>query len=234
MRPDQARVTLPQKRKAENRRPRKAYVRTRRDYGHVRVLEPHRHDDGRLNVRPIIVRSARMTPVVLSQLDELHRTEVSVVIRHLREGHRDTAMRSWRSFVQSLSECERPIDLDDVMLYVGRESCLHGSGSLLFHGARLEHLRESADRLEDYLGEIHHQREDCSTGRRTCAADTIRDLDIALVRARADLRILGIEMDVADDEMERIIGTSQEYERRFATTYEDMYREAELVIGWRR
>ena len=232
--PNKARATEPSERGGDRGRPQKAYVRTQRDYGHVRVAEPRRNDDGRLNVRPIIVRSTRVTPNVLTQFDERHRAQVSVVIRNLREGQRDTAMGSWRSFVQSLSECDRPIDLDEVMLYVGREGCLHQSGALLFHGARLDQFRESADLLRDYLDELQKQREDCASGRSACTVDTVKSLDIALVRARADLRILGIEMDVADDEMEAIIAAEHEYEQRFARTYEDMYREAELVIGWRR
>ena len=54
-------------------RPRRSYVPTRRDYGHVQVTRRHRRDDGRLDIRPVIVRSARVAPIVLDRFEDRRR-----------------------------------------------------------------------------------------------------------------------------------------------------------------
>jgi len=211
-------------------RPRKSYVPTRRDYGHVRVTRRPRRDDGRIYIRPVLVHSARVGPVVLDRFEERRRDQIRMIVGHFRSGQRARAVEAWRSFIDGLVEYHEPIDLDEVMLYVAREGCAYENDAFLFMAARLEYLRESRERLEDYVDLLYEQREDCERGKRPCATTTLRDIETEFIRARAELEILAIKERVVNDKLETLVESSREYENRFAAVFEDMYREAEVRI----
>ncbi len=230
--PQKARV-VPGNRPAQRRtRPRKSYVRTRRDYGHVRVTRRHRRDDGKFNIRPIIVRSSRVTPVVLDRFEDQGRDQIRMIVRHFREGRRPKALEIWGGLIDTLAEYREPIDLDDVMLYIAREGCIHDNDTFMYHAAKLEFLRESQERLQDYIVLLNDQRDACMRGGRRCSSETLRGLETELIRARADREIIGVKARVTSDEFEKIIESSRDYEHRFAVAFEDMYREVELRIRW--
>ncbi len=209
---------------------RKSYVRPRKAYGHVRVARHHRRDDGRLDIRPIMARSARVRPVVLNRFEERHRGQVHLMIQHVKDGHRKKALDLWGLFVEGLADYHEPIDLDEIMLLIARDGCHIEDESILFHAAKLDFLRESQERLEAYISLMDDRRDACLRGLRRCTSETIRNIEKELVRAGADRRILDIEERVERDEFDARAGAQQEYERRFAATYEDLYREVEFRI----
>ncbi|UCC31873.1 MAG: hypothetical protein JSU86_06265 [Phycisphaerales bacterium] len=211
-------------------RPRKAYVPTRREYGHVRVARRSRHGDQRLNIRPVILRSARVTPVVLDRFEDRRRDQLHLVIRHFKEGHRARALEVWGGFVDGLADYREHIDLDEVMLFVARESCFHEDDRALFHALKLEFLQDSRERLERYIDRLHEQRTDCTGRISFCSPETFRDLDAELTRARADHKILDLEIRVVSDEFEARMQSLQDYEHRFAAAFDGMYREVEVRI----
>lgn len=210
--------------------PRKAYVPTRREYGHVRVARRSRHGDQRFNIRPVILRSARVTPVVLDYFDDPRRDQLHLVIRHFKEGHRSRALEVWGGFVDGLADYREPIDLDEVMLFIARESCFHEDNQALFQALKLEFLQDSRELLERYIDQLHEQRTDCTGRISPCSPETLRDLDTELMRARADHKILDLEIRVLSDEFEARMRSLQDYEHRFAAAFDDMYREVEVRI----
>ena len=228
--PKKARVVSPEESPRRRVHPRKAYVRTRRDYGHVRVTHRQASADGRLNMRPVIVRSARVTPRVLERFEDPKQDQIRLAIRHFREGHRAEGLRIWGVFIDGLSDYREPIDLDDIMLYVAREGSFSANGPFLFHAAKLEFLRESARNLEDYVDLLYEQRDICSRAGYSCPSTMLRELEYELARARADLEILDIETRAASDEFESLLESARDAEQRFAAVFDDMYREVELRI----
>lgn len=208
----------------------RSYQPTRREYSRVQVTRYPRRHDGRLDVRPVMLRSARVRPVVLQRLGDRRREHVDLVIRHLRAGDRARALDTWRIFIDGLVEFNEPVDLDEVMLYVSRESCLREDESLHFYASRLEFLLESYDHLDDYIDQLAAQHEACMRSARPCSPDTLRQLQRELTRARADRDIVAIERRVAEQEYEAGLRASGDYERRFGVTFEDLYREVEVRV----
>lgn len=225
-----ARVAPGEKSRVRRMHPKKSYVRVRRDYGHVRVTRRHPPAGGTVNVRPIIVRSSRVSPVMLGRFEDRRRDQIRLAIRHFKAGHRERGLEVWGAFVGGLADYHEPIDLDEVMLYVAREGCVHQDDAFLFHAAKLEFLRESEDRLRDYIAQLDEQREACTYGARRCSSESLRNLETEIIRSRADLDILGMELRMANDEFEKTIASSRDYEHRFATVFDDLYREVELRI----
>jgi hypothetical protein len=224
------RVISSEKRRAAPAEPQKRFVRTRRDFGHVRVARCHRRDDGHLHIRPILVRSAKVRPVVLDRFEERRREHLRSIIRHFRTGQRQQAVSAWRVFVDGLAEYHEPIDLDEVMLLVAREGCAYDDDAFLFQAAKLEFLRESRERLRDYVELLYEQREACQRGRRSCSPATVRNIEAELLRMRAESDVLTIREQAADAELDAVVRSSPDYEARFATVFEDMYREVEVRI----
>ena len=132
--------------------------------------------------------------------------------------------------MDGLADYGEPIDLDEIMLYVVRETCTHENDTFLFHAAKLEFLRESEDRLEDYIDQLYEQHEACMHRERSCSSTTLRGLDTELARARADLEILSVEARLARETFENAIESSRDYEHQFAVAFEDLHREVELRI----
>lgn len=217
-------------RSAQSRR----YLRTRNNYRHVRVSRRARRSDGRIDIRPVIVRSTRIRPVVLERFENRRREQVGLVLRYFREGDRTRALVSWGLFVDGLVDYGAPIDLDDVMLYITREAVQSDSSAVRLRAARLEHLRLSAASLRNYLSELTEQRERCSRSTRPCPPEVSNILETELIRARADLEIAEIEARTANRQFEATIESSRDYESRFAILYNDMYREVELRVQFSR
>ncbi len=211
-------------------RPTRSYVRTRRDFGHVQLTRRDRRADGRLLIRPALVRSMRVRPVLLERFQDRRRDQVRLIIQHFRAGQRARALEVWRTFVDGLVEYQEPIDLDDVMLYIAREGCSQENDTFIFHASKLEFLQESRERLEDYVDLLYEQREACERGMRPCSPTTLRDIETELARTRADLNILEIEERAANDAFERVVESSRDYEARFAAVFDDMYKEVEVRI----
>jgi len=228
--PPRARAEPAGKTRAPRARRGKSYVRARRDYGHVRVPRRVRRVDGAPSARPVLIRSARVTPAVLRRFEGRRHEQIQLTIRHLREGRRAKALESWGSFIESLVDYGEPIDLDDVMLYVAREGCPYENPEFLFYAGRLAHLQECEERTEDYIDQLHDQRDVCMRGGHTCSTTTLQNLQAEVVRARADLEIFGIETRVAREQLERAIEPARDYESRFGVVYDDLYREVELRI----
>lgn len=228
--PKKSRVVPVDKHRRHRVRPIRSYVRTRRDFGHVRVIRRDRRADGRLHVRPILVRSAWVRPVVIERFEDRRRDQLRLIVQHFRAGQRARAIEVWRTFVNGLVEYHEPIDLDEVMLYIAREGCAYENDAFAFHASKLEFMRESRERLEDYVDLLYEQREACERGTRPCSPTTLRNIEAELARMRADLEVLEIEEHAANDALERIVESSSDYENRFAAVFDDMYREVEVRI----
>lgn len=228
--PPEARPEPVGKARAPGARPAKSYVRARRDYGHVRVPRRVHNLDGTPSARPVLIRSARVTPAVLQRFEGRRHEQIQLTIRYLREGQRARALESWGSFIESLVDYGEPIDLDDVMLYIAREGCPYENPEFLFYAGRLAYLQECEERTEDYIDQLYDQREVCMRSGHTCSTTTLQDLQAEVVQARADLEILGIESRVARERLERAIEPARDYESRFGVVYDDLYKEVELRI----
>jgi len=183
-----------------------------------------------LNIRPVILRSARVTHVVLDRFEDRRRDQLHLVIRHFEEGHRARALEVWGGFVDGLADYREPIDLDEVMLFIARKSCFHEDDRALFQALKLEFLQDSRERLERYIDRLHEQRTDCTGRISLCSPETLRDLDAELMRARADHKILDLEIRVVSDEFEARMQSLQDYEHRLAAAFDSMYREVEVRI----
>lgn len=230
--PQKARAQVPPLRRVGKARaqPRKVYVGARNGYRHVRVSKAPRRADGKLDARAVIIRSAGIRPAVLRIFEDRTQAEVRLVIRHFREGRRNDGLRVWGTFVESLADHRGPVDLDEIMLYVTRESCFGESDSVLFHAARLSFQRDSAQRLEYYVDELSEQLEACITRTRACSSSTVGGLRMELARARADHEILGIEEALADEEFGATLRARDRDQAQFAAIFDGLYREVELRI----
>jgi len=183
-----------------------------------------------LHIRPILVRSARVTPIVLERFHDQRRDQLRLVIRYLREGKRVMALDTWRVFVDGLADYPEPVDLDEVMMYVTREGCAHGNGAFEFHAGRLEYLQNMREQVEDYEDSLNEQLDLCQRHIRPCSLDTMRRIETELVRTQAEIETLAMRERVANDEFEAVLESSREYEMQFASTFEDIYHEVELRV----
>ena len=208
----------------------KVYLPTRRAYGHIRVSErPHRHD-GSIQVGRIIARSQRVTPIVLERFEDRRRDEISVIIRYYREHDHAHAIEAWGRFIDGLADHRLAIDLDELMMYIAREGCRHGSDELAYHGRRLHYLQDWQDLLLDYLADVRRQHDECMSPAHECSERTIHSIDRDLARARADLDVARVEEQLARDQFETRLHSAGDYEERFGSIYEEIYRSVEVRI----
>lgn len=215
----------------DGRRRGKRYIPTKRVYGHVRVTEYPRRPDGRINVRRVIARSQRVTPVVLERFEDRRRDQLREVIRYYRERDRTRAVEVWARFVGGLSDVSVAVDLDEIMLYIAREGSRQDSGDLAYYGRRLDFLEDWQNMLLDYLDDIHRQRDDCMNPHYRCSERTIQNIERDLVRARSDLDVARTEEHLARDQFDIRLQSAGDYEQQFTAIYEEIYRAVEVRIS---
>ena len=209
---------------------RRRYVPTRREYRHVRFAHRPYHEDGRLDTRRILMRSARVTPVVLERFHDHRRDRIQTIIHHFREGRRSQAIHLWSGFVHELADYPDPVDLDEIMFVIAKESCSGESRPDLFHARKLEFLHDSLDHLDEYIDQLYRHHEACTHHGPGCSPSTLRNIDDELVRVRAQRDMLSIEVTRTTEELESHMHSSSEYETRLASVFDAMYGEVELRI----
>jgi len=226
---DRERVT-PGEKERRRAHPKKTYIRTRDTYRHVRLSNRHRREGGRLHIRPAISRSVTVLPSVLDRLEGRRQQQIGLIIQYLIRNDRGQAIELWGRFIHELSDYPEIIDLDDVILYILRESCVVEDETLVFYGMKLEHLSESLDQMEDYIYKLHDLRGACGHRGRRCTPETLRDIETELTRARGDRDVLEAKLRMANDEYDNALRGFSDYERRFEDLFEDMYNEVEIRI----
>ncbi len=208
----------------------KRYVRTHRDYGHVRVVERTPIVRRRVETRQVIVRSARVSPIIIERFPPARRDHLHSVIRLFREGRRPEALKVWATFVGGLRDYDEPVDLDDVMLYVARESSFYEDTDVLLSAARLEQLEEREERLESYVRQLHDLRSDCERGVRNCSGATAYNIENEIRNAHADLLAARADVARAQTLFEVAIAAAERDEDRFATVLDGLYAEVEVRV----
>jgi hypothetical protein len=178
----------------------------------------------------VIVRSARVTPRAWARFDSRRQAYVDVIIRDLRAGERDRALRLWGELVEGLRDYREPVELDDVMLYIAREGCLYQEAAVLYYARKLEYLSDAEERLDDYIDQLYELREDCRHGARRCAPEAVSRIEDELIKARAERQILRIEARDARAEFDNGMGSSHSHEVRFGEVFDSLYREAEVRV----
>lgn len=201
------------------------YLPTGPSYRHIRVVERPLRGKRLADSRTVIVRSTSVQPRCIVSFDDRRQTQVRSVIRLYREGNRAQAVRTWGGFVASLVDYHDPVDLDEIMLYVSRESCFHDDDAVLFHTQKLAFLRDSADRLDYYIHELENRRAGL-LNRGRYSTDALEDIESELVRARAERDIVSIRMRSADKAYETGVLGSHNYEDRFGRVFGELYSEA--------
>jgi hypothetical protein len=214
----------------ETHRRGKLYLPTRRVYGHVRVSERPRQPDGRINVRRVIARSQRVTPVVLERFQDRRREEINLVIRCYRDRDHSRALEAWARFIDGLTDYPDPIDLDEVIMYVAREGCRFDNDELAYYGRRLDFLQDWQEMLLDYMEDVDRQRDACMSPGRACSERTIQNIERDLVRARSDLDVARTEEQLARDQFDTRLQSAGDYEERFTAIYEEIYNSVEVRI----
>ena len=215
---------------APDSRVRTTYLKTRPEYRHVRVAKFPRRRDGGLDSRFVIVRSARVTPRSWARFDDRRQTHIDAIIRDLRAGQRGQALRVWGELLDGLRDYREPVDLDEIMLYITRESCLHQDGAVLYYARKLEYLADAEERLEDYIDQLFNLREDCRHGARRCAPEAISRIEDELIKARAELQIMRIEARDARADFDAGMDSGRDHEVDFAAVLDSLYHEVEVRV----
>ena len=206
------------------------YVPTSPRFRHVRVVERELHDNRLPDSRTVIVRSTAVRPRVLVRFEDRRQDEIRSVIRLYRGGDRPRAVQTWGRFVTGLADYDEPVDLDEIMMYVARECCFHEDDATLFQAQRLAFLRDSGERLDDYIEQLEQRR--VSLARRAGGFDvqTLEHIESELARARAQREIVDIRVRLAERDYEAGTHISRDYEARFDGILTDLYREAGRCI----
>ncbi len=200
------------------------YVDSAPEYRHIQIRR--RVDSGprtKLDVREL-TRVMRSPSLEVYRFEPPRITQVETVIRLFDSGDHERALRTWGGFVASLRDRTDPIDLDDLMLYIARESCFGRNPAARFHAQRLAHLRQAQDDTRFYLAQCQANLRDAS--RDPHAGDVRRELEIEINRTTADLQILEIREQQAMQRYDMIRARGDRYERDFIVLYDQLYNEA--------
>ena len=100
----------------------------------------------------------------------------------------------------------------------------------MIQARRLEYLNESADTLEDYVGQLYEMRIDCREGRRKCGERTLDLLEEELYGSRRDLARLKRDIRDAEEAFDARLQGDRRYDNDFATTLDRLYGEVVVRI----
>lgn len=204
------------------------YVDAAPEYRHIQIRRKvETQPRTKLDVREL-TRVMRSPSLDVYRFEQPRVLQVETVIRLFDSGEHERAIRTWGGFVASLRDRADPIDLDDLMLYIARESCFGRNPAARFHAQRLAHLRQAQDDTRFYLAQCEANLRDAS--RDPGGVDVRHEIQIELNRASADLEILEIRERQALQRYDMVRSRNDRYERDFIVLYDQLYNEACLRI----
>jgi len=184
-------------------RPTKRFIPTKPEFKHIRAT-PLPVRNGQVDRREMVLRASLAGSNVVSYLNTNQKRTMQSVIQLLKGKNAPAAQRQWNSLIRSFKDSSTPIDINDLIQYVLRQSYMEANRDLQFYAAKVRHMNEQKQALRDYLQSLR-QMQNGMSGRAA-----LEDLKNAIDAAEEKLNSIGDDAQLANIDLQNALQKQQQ------------------------
>lgn len=111
----------------------------------------------------IVVLCSTATPDAVRRLPTDSNKMLVSVIQLLREEKTEKAKQTWERLISSLKDTTAPVDINELVYWVGRQTYLKSQETLLYYGSKVGFYHTQENSLKDRLAENRRLAKACSS-----------------------------------------------------------------------
>jgi predicted nucleic acid-binding Zn-ribbon protein len=149
---------------------------------------------------------------------------VQSVIRLLKGKNTPAAQREWSSLVESFKDSSIPIDINDLIQYVLRQSYMESNRDLQFYAAKVRHMNEQKQAMRYYLQSLREMQDGISS------RAVLEDLKTAIDAAEEKLNSIGDDAQLANIDLQNMLQKQQQTIQMLSNVSKVLHDTAMAVI----
>ena len=184
-------------------KPIQTFIPTKQEFKHIRAT-PLPIKNGQVDQREMVLRASLASREVVSYLNTNQKRTVQSVIKLLKGKNTPAAQREWSSLVESFKDSSIPIDINDLIQYVLRQSYMESNRDLQFYAAKVRHMNEQKQAIRDYLQSLREMQHGMSS------RAVLEDLKNAIDAAEEKLKSIGDDAQLANIDLQNTLQKQQQ------------------------
>jgi Mg2+ and Co2+ transporter CorA len=153
--------------------------------------------NGRVDAKKILIESVYVKQDVVSRLTGKQKGELSVIINSVKRKQLDSAQKRFGAFVEGLNARKTAMDINELIMYVLRESYLETNKDLQFYAAKVKYFNELKKAAREHLAELRKVAvsiDDCSSEAKNSLAAYIKKVEDDLKGQGDDAQLANIDL----------------------------------------
>lgn len=184
-------------------RPIKTFIPIKPEFKHIRAT-PLPTKNGQIDRREMVLRASIASSDVVSYLNTNQKRTMQSVIRLLKSKNTPAAQREWNSLIESFKDGSTPIDINDLIQYVLRQSYMESNRDLQFYAAKVRHMNEQKQAMRDYLQSLREMQDGMSS------RAVLEDIKNTIDAAEEKLNSIGDDAQLANIDLQNAIQKQQQ------------------------
>jgi hypothetical protein len=164
--------------------------------------------NGQIDAEQILIDSAGAKGTVVSRLNKTQQEQLSSVVALIKRKQADAAKEKFQGLVESLQREDAPSDLNELILYILRESFAEAHHDLMFYASRVKHFNEMKETMREYLKELREIRRKSTGG--NCSQPVIGSVNGYIRVWEQKLATVGVDAQLADTDLQNALGKQQQ------------------------
>ena len=204
-------------------RPIKKFIPTKKEFNHIRAI-PLPVKNGQIDRREIVLRASLASSEVVSYLNTNQKRTMNAVIKSLKGNNTSSAIRAWSNLVVSFKNSSIPIDINDLIQYVLRQSYMESNRDLQFYAAKVKHMSEQKQAVRDYLQSLREMQDGISS------RAVMDDLKNTIEAAEEKLNSIGEDAQLANIDLQNTLQKQQQTIQMLSNISKALHDTAMAVI----
>jgi len=204
-------------------RPTKRFIPTKPEFKHLRAT-PLPVRSGQVDRREMVLRASLAGRDVISYLDTNQKRTIQSVIQLLRGKNTPAAQRQWSRLIDSFKNGSTPIDINDLIQYVLRQSYMETNRDLQFYAAKIRYMNEQKQAIRNYLQSLREMQDGVSS------RAVLEDIRNAIDAAEEKLRSIGDDAQLATIDLQGALEKKQQVIQILSNVSKSLHDTATAVI----
>jgi hypothetical protein len=164
--------------------------------------------NGKIDAERILIDSTFAKQGVVSGLSKPQRQQLSAIVGLLKKNQLNPASERFGALLQSIKDQKIPADIDELMLYIIRESFTETNEDLMFFASRLKHFNEISKTISEHIRELVQIQRESSKG--NCSMQVISSVSALIRDWEEELSSVGDDAQLANIDLQNALQKQQQ------------------------
>ena len=169
-------------------------------------LSPLPKKNGKIDARQVLIESAGVKQNFARQLMRSQQKELSVIIKSLRNNQVESAQQDFHKFLEHLNSQEVPMDINELISHILRESYLVMNKELEFYAAKVKHFNDLKEKIRKQVNEARKLKASLNN----CCSKAEKIFDNYIKEMEEELNSVGDDAQLANIDLQNNLQKQQQ------------------------